>query len=116
MANILFGQSYYLRFDPKLWRAMQPYPPLGTLYAAAAVRKAGFDKLHFAWLGGPDRGQPHYYRIQGSSFLIEYDNTQGSANHIHSVWREFKGDWGKDVLAEHYRTAPHHADHRGTHK
>lgn len=47
MADILFGQSYYLRFDPKLWRAMQPYPPLGTLYAAAAARKAGFEVAMF---------------------------------------------------------------------
>lgn len=70
--------------------------------------------VKFAWMGGLEKGQGHYYRIQGPSFLIEYDNTQGNANHIHSVWREFKGDWGKDVLAEHYRTAPHHADHRET--
>ena len=42
MAEILLGQSYYLRFDPKLWEAMQPYPPLGTLYAAAHLRKQGF--------------------------------------------------------------------------
>lgn len=70
--------------------------------------------IRFAWMGGRDKGQGHYYRIQGASFLIEYDNTQGNANHIHSVWREFKGDWGQDVLAEHYRTAPHHADQRAT--
>jgi hypothetical protein len=60
-------------------------------------------------MGGLEKGQGHYYRIQGSTFLIEYDNTQDHANHIHSVWREFKGDWGGDLLAEHYRTAPHHA-------
>ncbi len=76
--------------------------------------KAELASVRFAWMGGREKGQGHYYRIQGSSFLIEYDNTQGNANHIHSVWREFKGDWGKDVLAEHYRTAPHHADHRGS--
>lgn len=70
--------------------------------------------VKFAWMGGLEKGEGQYYRIQGPSFLIEYDNTQGNANHIHSVWREFKGDWGKDVLAEHYRTAPHHAGHRGT--
>ena len=68
-----------------------------------AVRKAGMDKVHFAWLGQPDRGQPHYYRIQGPTFLIEYDNTQNNSNHIHSVWRDFKGDFGTDLLAVHYQ-------------
>jgi hypothetical protein len=67
------------------------------------VRKAGVDKVHFAWLGGQDRGQPHYYRIQGPTFLVEYDNTQNNANHIHSVWRDFNGDFGTDVLAAHYQ-------------
>lgn len=68
-----------------------------------AVRKGGLDKIHFAWLGGPDRGQPHYYRIQGPTFLVEYDNTQNNANHIHSVWRDYQGDFGLDVLAAHYQ-------------
>lgn len=63
----------------------------------------------FAWMGGLRQGEGHYYRVQGSSFLVEYDNTQNGANHIHSVWREFHGDWGKDLLSEHYRSAPHHA-------
>ena len=43
MSEILFGQSYYLRFDPKLYAVMQPYPPLGTLYAAAYLRRRGYD-------------------------------------------------------------------------
>ena len=43
----------------------------------------------------------------GTSFLIEYDNTQNNANHIHSVWRDFSGDFGLDVLAKHYRDAHH---------
>jgi Protein of unknown function (DUF3500) len=67
-----------------------------------AVRKGGLDKIHFAWLGGPDRGQPHYYRIQGPTFLIEYDNTQNNSNHVHSVWRDFNGDFGMNLLAAHY--------------
>ena len=81
-----------------------------------ARAKTELMNIKFAWMGGREKGQGHYYRIQGSSFLIEYDNTQGDANHIHSVWREFKGDWGKDVLAEHYKTAPHHADRSGNGK
>lgn len=56
----------------------------------------------FAWMGSTKPGKGHYYRIQGSKFLIEYDNTQNDANHIHSVWRDFDGDFGEDVLADHY--------------
>ena len=72
------------------------------------LRKAGVDAIVFAWMGGVEKGQPHYYRVQGPTFLIEYDNTQNDANHIHSVWRDFAGDWGEDLLAQHYRNAAHH--------
>jgi hypothetical protein len=68
------------------------------------LKKSG-KNLHFAWAGGGERGAPHYYRIQGPAFLIEYDNTQNNANHIHSVWREFTGDFGADLLQEHYRSS-----------
>jgi hypothetical protein len=71
------------------------------------LQRAGFEKIHFAWAGSSERFQPHYYRIQGPTFLVEYDNTQNSANHIHSVWRDFDGDFGRDLLREHYRTSPH---------
>jgi hypothetical protein len=83
--------------------------PLAVAQVRLARVKAELPNIKFAWMGGLEKGQGHYYRIQGSTFLIEYDNTQNNANHIHCVWREFKGDWGKDLLAEHYRTAPHHA-------
>jgi hypothetical protein len=83
--------------------------PPAEAQARLARVKAELPSVKFAWMGGLEKGQGHYYRIQGSTFLIEYDNTQDHANHIHSVWREFKGDWGGDLLAEHYRTAPHHA-------
>jgi hypothetical protein len=73
------------------------------------IEEAGHDGIHFAWAGGPDVGQPHYYRIHGPTFLIEYDNTQNDANHIHTVWRDLEDDFGgPDVLANHYVTAPHH--------
>jgi hypothetical protein len=62
-------------------------------------------KLFFAWAGGVEKGQPHYYRIHTPAFLIEYDNTQNDANHIHSVWRDFDGDFGADLLAEHYQAS-----------
>ena len=86
-------------------------PPKVAQSRLARIR-ADLPNVKFAWMGGREKDQGHYYRIQGSTFLIEYDNTQDNANHIHGVWREFKGDWGKDVLAEHYRTSPHHAKDR----
>jgi Protein of unknown function (DUF3500) len=62
----------------------------------------GIDHIHFAWAGGLERRQPHYYRLQGPRFLVEYDNTQNDANHIHSVWRDPENDFGADLLAQHY--------------
>ena len=74
----------------------------------ARIRKAGLDSIRFAWMGARERSEAgHYYRIQGPTFLVEFDNTQNRANHIHQVWREFKGDFGRDLLAEHYRQTPH---------
>jgi hypothetical protein len=79
-----------------------------------SLRHAGLDKVKFAWMGGLEPGDKHYYRVQGVTFLIEYDNTQNNANHIHVVWRDFKGDWGADLLEKHYKSADHdhgHDDH-----
>jgi hypothetical protein len=61
--------------------------------------------LYFAWAGGVEKGNPHYYRIQTPVFLIEYDDTQNEANHIHSVWRDFEGDFGVDLLGDHYQNS-----------
>jgi hypothetical protein len=72
-----------------------------------AIQKAGMDKITFGWAGTLEVGGPHYYRVQGPSFLIEYDNVQNNANHIHSVWRDFEGDFGRDILREHYKTYAH---------
>ena len=66
---------------------------------------ARIEALHFAWAGGIEVGEPHYYRIQGPRLLAEYDNTQRNVNHVHSVWRDPDGDFGDDVLARHYREA-----------
>jgi hypothetical protein len=68
------------------------------------LKKAGTN-VFFAWAGVEERGGPHYYRIQTPTFLIEYDNTQNNANHIHSVWRDFNGDFGLDLLAMHYQAS-----------
>ncbi len=76
----------------------------------ARLRVAGLNRIRFAWMGGLARGEPHYYRLQGPTFLIEYDNTQNDANHIHAAWRDFDGDFGVDLLEEHYRHAAHHTD------
>ena len=69
------------------------------------INAAGFDKVTFAWIGADALHEPHYYRVQGPTFLIEFDNVQTSANHIHSVWRDFNGDFGDDVLKTHYQSA-----------
>ena len=62
--------------------------------------------VFFAWAGSSrERGQPHYYRVQGKTFLLEYDNTQNDANHVHSVWRDFDSDFGMDLLSQHVKAA-----------
>jgi hypothetical protein len=66
------------------------------------------EEIHFAWSGGLESGMGHYYRIQTPHFLFEYDNTQNKANHVHAVWRQFDGDFGADLLRQHYETSPHH--------
>jgi len=73
----------------------------------AALEQTDFTRVTFAWAGGTAPGEPHYYRIQGPSFLVEYDNTQSNANHIHTVWRDFAEDFGRDLLRQHYRDADH---------
>ena len=90
-----------------LERVIEEYAGNLTEELAAArmqrYKSAKKDAVYFGWAGVAERGGPHYYRIQGPTFLIEYDNTQNDANHIHAIWREFNGDWGRDLLAEHYR-------------
>ena len=67
------------------------------------IAERGWDGVHFAWAGGTARGEPHYYRIHGPGFVIEYDNVQNGANHIHTTWRDFTRDFGRDLLREHHR-------------
>jgi hypothetical protein len=71
------------------------------------IDRQGLGAIHFAWAGSKQPGGPHYYRLHGPSFLVEYDNTQNNANHIHSVWRDTRRDWGEDLLREHYAHSPH---------
>ena len=85
----------------------------GRLSAAARahalrdMEDGGFGELRFAWAGGTEVGQAHYYRIHGPTILIEYDNQQTNANHIHTVWRDLRHDFGGDLLADHYRKHKH---------
>ncbi len=71
----------------------------------AAFADSGFWDLHFAWAGGLERREPHYYRLQGPRFLVEYDNVQNGANHVHTVWRDPRNDFGREVLRQHHATA-----------
>jgi hypothetical protein len=74
-----------------------------------AIREAGLERIHFAWAGPIDPARPHYYRLHGPTVLIEYDNTQNDANHIHSVWHDPRNSFGADVLRAHYLTGHRHA-------
>ena len=90
-----------------LWKLIEEYAvaqaaPLGQ-GRIAAIKKAGVKDIKFAWMGVAEKGGPHYYRVQGPSFLLEYDNTQNNNNHIHAVWRDYNGDFGRDILAAHYK-------------
>ncbi len=78
-----------------------------TKFAGTAL-----DGVHLLWAGGLEPGQPHYYRLHGPSILVEYDNTAHDANHVHSVWRDPRGDFADDPLARHH-AEHHHGDHHG---
>jgi len=92
-----------------LMKVLDAYAGLMTQDIAAdrmaKVKKAGIENIAFAWAGALERGQKHYYRVQGPTFLIEFDNTQNDGNHVHSVWRDFNGDFGRDLLREHLKTS-----------
>ena len=105
MADLSAGQK------PMLMQIVDAYTSAMASDIAAdrmgRLTKAGVDKITFAWAGDIERGKKHYYRVQGPTFLIEFDNTQNDGNHIHSVWRDFAGDFGRDLLREHLRTSAH---------
>lgn len=73
----------------------------------ARIRAAGIEKVRFCWAGPLERGKGHYYRIVGSTFAIEYDNTQNDANHVHTLWHDFERNFGKDALREHLHDHKH---------
>jgi hypothetical protein len=93
----------------QLWKLIEVYagsfePGLAAARLARA-KQGGIEAIHFGWAGATERGRPHYYRVQGPQFLIEYDCTQNDGNHIHTVWRDFNGDFGRDLLKQHYENA-----------
>ena len=96
---------------PMLMQVVEAYTSAMATDIAAdrtnRLTKAGVEKITFAWAGEVERGKKHYYRVQGPTFLVEFDNTQNDGNHIHSVWRDFSGDFGRDLLREHLRNVAH---------
>jgi Protein of unknown function (DUF3500) len=82
-------------------------PPDIAAERMARIKAGGIDKIMFAWSGATEKGQQYQYQVQGPTFLIEHNNTQNNGNHIHAVWRDFNGDFGRDVLAEHMAALPH---------
>jgi hypothetical protein len=92
-----------------LWKLVELYagsfePGLAQARLARA-KQGGIEALRFGWAGSTARGKQHYYRVQGPQFLLEYDASQNDGNHIHTVWRDFSGDFGRDLLREHYAVA-----------
>lgn len=69
----------------------------------AKIKSAGLEKIRFGWAGSTKLGEAYYYRIQGPTFLMEAANVQNQANHVHATWRDFTGDFGRDLLGEHFR-------------
>ena len=66
-----------------------------------AFNTNGIDGIHLAWAGPVDKTKAHYYRLHGGDFLVEFDNRQDGANHIHSVYRDVENDFASDVLRKH---------------
>ena len=127
-AQVVFSQAASRRHETQNARAVAPLPRLGIevgrlgLTAQARLREivetylgslptgqadhqraridaAGWDILTVAWSGSLAPRQPHYYRVQGPTFLLEFDNSRNSGDHIHSVWRDYRADFGAALLA-----------------
>jgi hypothetical protein len=74
------------------------HPPAMARQTFTRIERDGVARTRFAWAGSTRRGQPHYYRLQGPTFLLEFDNSRNSGTHIHSVWRDFERDFGRHLL------------------
>lgn len=89
-------RSYLLRYRPEVAEV-----------EFSRIEAVGLARIHFGWAGGAQPGEGHYYRVQGPTFILEYDNTQNQANHIHSTWRDYSNDFGADLLKAHYESGEH---------
>jgi Protein of unknown function (DUF3500) len=74
------------------------HPQAQARDALARIERAGIARTRFAWAGSTRPGVPQYYRLQGPTFLLEFDNSRNSGTHIHSVWRDFERDFGRHLL------------------
>ena len=74
------------------------HPPAMAREALARIDRAGIARTRFGWAGSTRPGLPHYYRLQGPTFLLEFDNSRNSGTHIHSVWRDFERDFGRHLM------------------
>jgi hypothetical protein len=106
MGELNSGQKGTLMNLIKEYLALMPNDQ--AAHRLERLRKEDMDEIRFAYAGAFKLGANHYYRVQGKTFLIEFENSQNNANHIHSVWRDFDGDFGRDMIREHYRNSPHH--------
>lgn len=109
--GILYGQlnrNQQLIFLKLLDEYLSTMPAEQAEKKMNSIRDEEINELRFGWAGATVVGEGHYYRIQGKSFLIEFDNVQNKANHIHTVWRDFDGDFGRDIIREHYKNSDHH--------
>ncbi|MEZ5583977.1 MAG: DUF3500 domain-containing protein [Candidatus Competibacteraceae bacterium] len=86
---------------------LQTAPAAVAARSLQRIRDAGIDQLYFAWAGSRTPGNPYYYRLHGPTLIIEYDNTQGGGNHVHSVWNDLQENFGQDLLAAHYASSAH---------
>ncbi|MGH7856050.1 MAG: DUF3500 domain-containing protein, partial [Candidatus Binatia bacterium] len=97
-----------IKLDNLLWVYLENVTAEMATARRAEIDSAGRDAIHFAWAGSAVVGEPSYYRIQGPTFLIEFDNTLDGADHVHAIWRDFRGDFGDDLLARHYALSHAH--------
>lgn len=109
--GIMYGQlnrNQQLVFLKLLDEYLSTMPAEQSEKRLNTIKDEEINEVRFGWAGATVLGEGHYYRIQGKSFLIEFDNVQDKANHIHSVWRDFDGDFGRNLIREHYEKSHNH--------
>jgi hypothetical protein len=102
------NSSQQLIFNKIIKEYISTVPEKEAKKRLGKLKNEEMNEMRFGWTGGINPGDGHYYRIQGKSFLIELANKQNNANHIHTIWRDFNGDFGRDLIGEHYKNSDHH--------